>query len=148
MSRHRRVGTRTRRKDPGARATREPANPYCWDADSANGELRCLVNAIWERFVRPPSHRSKAATRAPAAKQGAEGGRNHIRFGALPDVRYVYELQWATRHLGWFCVPPVVLLLRFAQNAGRPPIKFADVTESSKVRFLHRSSATSQKYFN
>lgn len=57
----------------------------------------------------------------------------------------MYMSSWATRHLGWFCVPPVVLLA-FAQNAGRPPIKFADVTESSKVRFLHRSSATSQKY--
>src|SRR5689334_18956633 len=57
----------------------------------------------------------------------------------------MYMSSWATRYLGWICVPPLVLLA-FAQDAARPPMRFADVTESSKVRFLHRSSPTSQKY--
>src|SRR6266852_8762760 len=54
-------------------------------------------------------------------------------------------MSWAARQLTWVCVPPLVLLA-FAQNAALPPTTFADVSERSQVRFLHRSSATSQKY--
>jgi hypothetical protein len=50
----------------------------------------------------------------------------------------------AVRRFWWICVPPLVLV-GIAQNAA-PPITFADVSERSKIRFLHRSSATSQKY--
>jgi hypothetical protein len=47
------------------------------------------------------------------------------------------------RQIAWF----VLLAALQGQPGGAPPpIVFEDVTERSKVRFLHRSSATSQKY--
>ena len=47
------------------------------------------------------------------------------------------------RQIAWFA-----LLAAFQGQPGAtpPPIAFEDVTQRSKVRFLHRSSATSQKY--
>jgi enediyne biosynthesis protein E4 len=47
---------------------------------------------------------------------------------------------------GWLIALAPALLLTFAQREESPQIAFADITERSKVRFTHRSSATSQKY--
>lgn len=47
------------------------------------------------------------------------------------------------RQIVWFAL---LVTLRGQRGAAPPPIVFEDVTERSQVRFLHRSSATSQKY--